>query len=372
MRRRTFLAATAASALPLQTAYAAPTTDLTPRLPAPTGPCLVGTTTRALTDSHRSDPWNGAPTRELALTVFYPASGVRGHRRAPQLVPAAAEVFKGLDSGVLHPELPTSGVNWAATLTHAYVDAPALAGRHPAVLYSPGGADPRTIGTHVAEDLASHGYVVVTIDHPGEASEVVFPDGRLRVIEIIPDVQTDPVQSRIMMNTRFGDVWFVLDHLPELGAPIDLSRVGIYGHSAGGATAAVALEHPLVRAAANLEGYLDTLDGELYPIAQHGTRKPLLLAGTDGFRNERFDRTWSAMLSHGGPVRRTQLSEANHWIWTDYAAFAPQLQSAGLMGPAARAHLVGAIRCGVPAVRKLVHRFFHQALARDGDQMSGE
>jgi hypothetical protein len=120
----------------------------------------------------------------------------------------------------------------------------------------------------------------------------------------------------------------------------------------------VSLEHPLVRAAANLEGYLDTLDGELYPIA----RKPLLLAGTDGFRDERFDRTWSALLSQGGPVRRVELSDANHWIWTDYAAFAPQLQSAGLMTAAARAKLVGASTCGVPVVRRLVREFFDRSL----------
>jgi dienelactone hydrolase len=364
MRRRTFLAtttATAAAALTgIQTASA--DTDRTLRLPAPTGPWPVGTTTRALTDTHRSDPWNGAPTRELALTVYYPATVVHGHQRAPQLAPAAAQVFKQLDAGVLHPELPTSGVNWAATLTHAYVDAPALPGRRPTLVYSPAGADPRTIGTSLAEDLASHGYVVVTMDHPGEASEVVFPDGRLRVIEITPDVLTDPVRSRLMMDTRFADMRFVLDHLSDLHESIDLRRVGVYGHSAGGATAAVSLEHPQVRAAANLEGYLDTLDGELYPIARHGTRKPLLLAGTDGFRDERFDRTWSAVLSHGGPVRRVQLSDANHWIWTDYAAFAPQLQSAGLMTAAARAKLVGASRRGVPAVRRLVREFFNRSL----------
>jgi dienelactone hydrolase len=147
---------------------------------------------------------------------------------------------------------------------------------------------------------------------------------------------------------------------------IDLRRVGVYGHSAGGATAAVSLEHALVRAAANLEGYLDALDGELYPIAQHGTRKPLLLAGTDGFRDARFDRTWSALTSHGGPVRRVELSDANHWIWTDYAAFAPQLQSAGLMTAAARAHLVGASDCGVPAVRRLVRKFFDSSLTFPG------
>jgi N-methylhydantoinase B/oxoprolinase/acetone carboxylase alpha subunit len=43
-------------ALPLSASAA---TDLTPRLPAPTGNWHVGTTTRALVDPDRSDPWNG-------------------------------------------------------------------------------------------------------------------------------------------------------------------------------------------------------------------------------------------------------------------------------------------------------------------------
>ncbi|MFD7160868.1 alpha/beta hydrolase [Kribbella sp. NPDC059898] len=351
MRRRTFLASVAGASLTgIQTASAA--TDRILRLPVPTGPWPVGTTTRALTDRTRSDPWNGSPTREIVLTVFYPATGVRGCQRAPQLAPAAADVFKQLDAGVLHPELPASGVDWAATLTHSYVDAPARPGRRPTLLYSPAGADPRTVGTSLAEDLASHGYVVMTMDHPGEASEVVFPDGRLRVIEISPDVQTDPVQSRLMMDTRFADMRFVLDQLDE--------PVGVYGHSAGGATAAVSLAHPKVRAAVNLEGYLDTLEGELYDIA----KKPLLLAGTDGFRDARFDRSWSAVMAQGGPVRRVELSNANHWIWSDYAALAPQLQSAGLMTAAQRAKLIGSSSCGVPEVRRLVRGFFGPTFRR--------
>ncbi|MFF0270985.1 alpha/beta hydrolase family protein [Kribbella sp. NPDC004536] len=364
MRRRTFLAATtataAASLTGIRTASAA--TDRTLRLPAPTGPWSVGTTTRALTDTGRTDPWNGAPNRELALTVYYPAAVTTGYQRAPQLAPAAAEVFKGLDAGLLHPELPKSGVDWAATLTHSYVDAPALPGRRPTLVYSPGGADPRTIGTSLAEDLASHGYVVITVDHPGEASEVVFPDGRLRVIEISPDVQTDPVQSQLMMDTRFADLRFVLDQLPSLHSAVDTRRVGVYGHSAGGATAAVSLQHRLVRASVNLEGYLDTLTGELYDIP----KKPLLLAGTDGFRDARFDRAWSAVISQGGPVRRVELSDANHWIWTDYAAFASQLQSAGLMTETDRDKLVGASTCAVPVVRRLVRKFFDQNLTFRG------
>jgi dienelactone hydrolase len=166
-----------------------------------------------------------------------------------------------------------------------------------------------------------------------------------------------------MMTTRFADVKFVLDQLETLdGLHLDMQRIGIYGHSAGGATAAVSLDEPRIRAAANLEGYLDTLDGELYPIAQHGASRPLLLAGTDGFRDARFDRTWDAVMSHGGPVRRVELPDANHWIFTDYAALTPQLQSAGLVAPEARAQLIGSTSCGIPAVRKLVRSFFDRSL----------
>ncbi|WP_132217137.1 alpha/beta hydrolase family protein [Kribbella steppae] len=365
MRRRTFTAAVASSVLTgaLSVPAHARRADLTLRLPAPTGRWRVGTTTRHLVDRDRSDPWNGATTRELMTTMFYPAAAVRGYPLAHQLTPAAAEVFKGLDAGVLHPELPTSGVDWAATMTHSSVDAPAIPVRRPVLLYSPGGADPRTIGTSLAEDLASHGYVVILIDHPGEASEVEFPDGRLRTIELPPEVQIDPVLSRKMMTTRFADVTFVLDRLGSLGGPrLDLRRIGIYGHSAGGATAAVSLEDHRIRAAANLEGYLDTLDGELYPIAQHGTSRPLLLAGTDGFRDARFDHTWAAVMSHGDPVRRVELPDANHWVFTDYAALAPQLQSAGLVTPEARAGLIGRTACGIPDVRTLVRTFFERSL----------
>jgi dienelactone hydrolase len=381
MRRRTFLAAAASTAFAggLSTTPAFAATELKLRLPAPTGPHRVGTTMLHLVDPTRSDPWNGATTRELMTTIYYPALLTRGYPLAPHLTPAAAAVFAGLDAGLLHPELPPTGIDWAATKTHSYAGAPALAVRRPVLLYSPGGADPRTIGTSVAEDLASHGYVVVTVDHPGETSEVDFPGRPPRIIEITPEVQTDPVLNRTMMTTRFADITFVLDQLERVASghnpdasdrplprnlhrALDLRRVGTYGHSAGGATAAQSMDQDhRIHAAANLEGYLDLADGSLYPIAQHGTRRPLLLAGTDGFHNARFDRTWSALQSHGGPVRRTQLPHANHWAFTDYAPFAPQLVTAGLMTREARANLVGDMPNTV-AVRTLLRTFFHRAL----------
>ncbi len=363
---------------------------VTLRLPAPTGPHRIGVTTLHLVDPARLDPWHpDLGARELMTTIFYPAGDVRGHPIAPQLTPAAAEAFKTIDAGFLHPELPTEGVDWAATRTHSHTGAPAQPVRRPVLLYSPGGADPRTIGTGIAEELASHGYVVVTIDHPGETSEVEFPGGRVRTIDLPVDPKTDPQALRTMLSTRIADTRFVLDELtalaagrnpdaearelPEnLGLALDLRRVGMYGHSAGGGTAAEAMyEDRRIDAAVNLEGYLDYLpdepgqEGELFPVASNGVDRPLLLVGTDGYRDARFERSWSAMLAHPrGCTRWRQLENATHWVFTDYGAEAPQLQAAGLMSAENRVRLVGAIEPAesVPAVRGHVLSFFAQHL----------
>ncbi|WP_411144418.1 alpha/beta hydrolase [Streptomyces sp. x-80] len=370
------------------------TDGVTVRLPAPTGPHRIGVTTLHLVDRSRRDPWDsGITVREVMTTVFYPARDVRGHPVAPQLTAGAAEWFARLDVP-LHLGLPVSGVDWAATMTHAHTGAPAQAVRRPVVLYTPGGVDPRTLGTGIAEELASHGYVVVTIDHPGETSEVEFPGAtgqREKIRCTVLRGEPGPETFRTMIDTRIADTRFVLDQLAvlaagrnpdaegralpqDLGRALDLRRVGIYGHSAGGTAAAEAMyEDRRIGAAVNLEGYLDHppeqpgQDGELFPVARYGVDRPLLLLGTDGFRDARFDRSWSAMLAHPrGHTRRRQLDHATHWVFTDYAVIAPQLQAAGLIPAAARNNLVGTISpaVSVPTVRHHVHTFFARHLPR--------
>ncbi|MFG2222505.1 alpha/beta hydrolase [Streptomyces sp. NPDC048644] len=365
------------------------------RLPAPTGPHPVGSVALHLVDRSRRDPWeDGISVRELMVTVCYPARTVHGRPRAPQLTADAAPWFARVDTAV-HPELPRSGVDWAATLTHAHPGTPAQTVRRPVLLYSPGGGDPRTVGTGVAEELASHGYVVVTVDHPGDASEVDFPSGTAERDKVRPtvfrgDPRSDPRQFRTAIDTRITDLRFVIDQLgllaagrnPDadsrtlptgLGRALDLRRVGGYGHSAGGTAVAEALyEDRRIGAAVNLEGFLDHPpqapgeEGELFPVARHGVDRPLLLLGSERFAGRaQLARSWSAMLSRpGGRTERGLIGNAAHWVFTDYAAVAPQLQAAGLMSAARRTALVGALppRESVPAVRRHVRTFFDRHL----------
>ncbi|MFE9737944.1 alpha/beta fold hydrolase [Streptomyces sp. NPDC006477] len=332
------------------------------RLPPPTGPYPVGAEVRHLVDPTRNDPWVPAiGVRELMVTVLTPAVPGRGFPRMPQLTPGAAGMFTVLGP-LIRPHLPREGVDWAATLTHARLGAPPLPdGRRPVLLYSPGGGDSRAMGSSLAIELASYGWTVVTVDHPGDASEVEFPEtrpGRRRVRETALRPDLDAATFRTMVDTRVADLRFVLDAL-------GLERVGLYGHSAGGTAVAQALhEDRRVAAAAVLEGYLDLMDGTLLPVARDGVDRPVLLAGTDGFRDDRLDRSWAALLAHGGPVVRRHLDDSDHWVFTDYAAVVPQLQKAGLMSAEGRADMVGTIAPGtsVPAVRRLLRTFFARHL----------
>ncbi|WP_343236437.1 alpha/beta hydrolase [Streptomyces sp. NEAU-S7GS2] len=368
--------------------------DLTVRLPAPTGPHRIGVTTLYLVDRARRDPWGPLPVREVMVTVFYPARTVRGYPVAPQMTRGAAERLPFIEP-LFHEGLPVKGVNWAATRTHAHTGAPAQTVRRPVLLYSPGGGDPRTFGTAIAEQLASRGYVVVTIDHPGDGSEVEFPHaraGRKKVRETVfrGDPRSDPKMFRTVIGTRIADTRFVLNQLealaagrnpdaegrplPErLGRALDLRRVGIYGHSAGGTTAAETMyEDRRLHAAINLEGFLDHppaspgQEGQLFPIARYGTDRPLLLLGTDGFRYKKeLERSWSATLAHPhGCTSRRQLDHTAHGVFTDFAAIVPQLQDAGLMTAAHRIKLVGAADPAesVPLVRHHVLSFFARHL----------
>ncbi|MCE6994718.1 alpha/beta hydrolase [Saccharothrix sp. S26] len=361
--------------------------DLTPTLPAPTGRHQVGVTALHLVDADRPDPWPDAAgrPREVLVSVRYPALDVRGHPVAPQLTPGVAATLPLVRPWV-YPNLPPSGVAWGATPTHSHVDAPARPVRRPVVLYSPGLVDPAAFGTNTAEELASRGYVVVSIDHPGEAFAVDLPGGP-RPIALPGRPDADPALYRTVIATRLADTAFVLDRLEvlaaggnpdaggrplpaNLGRALDLRRVGMYGQGLGGTIAAEGMhEDRRIDAAINMEGFLDYhpdqpgQDGELLPVAQQGVDRPLLLLGTEGFQNDRYRRAWSAVLAHGC-ARQHVIADANHWALTDFAAVAPQLHAAGLMDDAELAAMVGTLppSTSVPTVRRQVVSFFDRHL----------
>ncbi|MFE0381090.1 alpha/beta hydrolase family protein [Streptomyces inhibens] len=305
-----------------------------------------------MTDRQRRDPWVGAQShRELMVSVRYPARADAGrYPRAPQMTAREAAGFDALNN--FSEQVPRGKVDWAATRTYAHKGAPVAArdpGRRlPVVLYSPGAGDPRSLGSTLCDDLASRGYVVVSIDHTYEAPAVEFPGGRVARSVMQAEIAKAGKAGRItelmkkVSDVRVADTRFVLDELAKPGAAsalparlraaLDLDAVGMFGHSAGGFTAAQTMhDDRRIKAAVNMDGvmgYTQRDDDPSNPstVGLDGVDRPLLLMGMEG-DNHHTVASWGAVWRHstGTWLRDLTLSGSRHASYTDAEALIPQI-----------------------------------------------
>jgi predicted dienelactone hydrolase len=365
-RRRLLGAASAAAAaglVPAPAAAAGPA-PLRPTLPAPTGPYPVGAVDLHLVDHDRPDPWLPDRRRELMVTVRYPSRPTGREPRMPYLPPLTAR--RQDEDAARTLGIPTGRVDWAGMVTHARTGAPPR-GRHPVVLYSPGGGRLRAEGTVLVEDLASHGHVVVTVDHTYEAPAVQFPGGRLEV-QRLPDL--DPTELlRRLLYTRVADTRFVLDRLPlarRFGA--DPARVGMFGHSAGGfTTAETMLVDRRIDAGVDLDGSMAFSfgAGDFGEVVHRGLDRPFLLMGAgdaSGVPHTHVHSVdWGQFWDRStGWKRDLYVAAGEHFTFTDVQVLLPQLARAFALPDAAVTGSVGTVDPGriVAALRAYVTAFF--------------
>jgi predicted dienelactone hydrolase len=237
-------------------------------LPAPSGPYAVGRTELDWTDPARSDPLaeQADLPRELAIWIWYPAQADASQATAPYFPPAWAQA-RNQDQGVgilIEREL-------TKLQTHSYENASLASTQatYPVLIMEPGLGPAIPDYTVLAENLASHGYIVVGINPTYSSNLVVFPDGRVVTrsdMGTIPDSATRQELDQIgnsLLAVWAKDVSFVLDRLQSLNASpgstfeqrLDLEQVGVFGHSFGGATALAFCEQdPRCKAGADLDG----------------------------------------------------------------------------------------------------------------------
>ncbi len=171
-------------------------------------------------------------------------------------------------------------------------------GTYPLIIFSHGAFGTKSSNKSLCRELASHGYVVASIDHTyqclytkDENGRAVWMDrGYMKEI-LAEDAHADRRQSyeyyRKWMAVRTGDINFVLDYmLKEAQARdaqavyklVDGNRIGVMGHSLGGSAAlgigrmrddvgaAAALESPFMCDIKGVEGGEFVFEEEAYPI----------------------------------------------------------------------------------------------------------
>ncbi len=264
--------------------------DMRLRLPEPTGPFAVGRTSFDWVDKTRTDVLSPHPgtKRELMVWVWYPASknGASGTN---------TYVSDGYRNAIEQHEGPILS-GWVKrdlrlVQPESLKDAPVAEEQtsYPVILMKSGIGASSTDYTTLAEDLASHGYLVVGNDSPYSTVVTVFHDGR----KVERTAAGNPGEGASLsaweqaigplLQTWTADTGFELDQLKLLNetpgrffGKLNLQQVGIFGHSFGGATSAEFC-HEDVRCKAGVD-----VDGQPFgEVVLSGVTKPFLLILSD-------------------------------------------------------------------------------------------
>jgi hypothetical protein len=239
----------------LPTALQTAVTGAPIELPPPGGPHRVGRASYHAVDPTRGEPFTPDTTdhREVVFHVWYPAAAEGRERAAFIDVSPQDSVFRRSYSFMGVETLPR-------VRSHAYADVALshVARRYPVILFSHGLGAVAKLYTSFLENLASHGYIVVGVDHPYFSAAFTLPDGRT-----VRNLSRPEFRQRDVV-TQAQDLVFVLDLLERIDRDptsrfahrLDLRNVGVFGQSRGGFAAphACRLDRRF-RACANLDGY---------------------------------------------------------------------------------------------------------------------
>jgi len=316
-------------------------------LPPPTGHFAVGRLRYELAEPLSIDPT--APDehrgRRLVLWIWYPAETGTGQPAAyiPEPLRSPLRARSGAITRLI---VRDSDLVRVQARTGARVAGSGQA--YPVLLLKSGIGALALDYTTLAEILASNGYVVIGSDAPHSSVLTAYADGTVLGRTGLGHPPADrPAAFEPLVRLWAADTRYELDALTRLNAQptgllahrLDLTHVGVLGHSFGGATAAeFCREDQRCKAAADIDGRL------FGPAAQQGLPKPFLFLMSDHSRERDPDASlvmaqfrvfWSKLPAS---KRLTTIKGTRHFNFSDNALRWNLLigRLAGAVGPIER------------------------------------
>ena len=261
-------------------------------IPKPSGKYAVGTT--AFTSGEERDEVLSPGTkRRISARVYYPVmkEAVDGLEKVQYM---SQDMFKGLKDAFKLPFNYDKETAAGNNISECYKDAPRIVGeKFPLIIFNHGYQSYREGNSFLCIELASHGYVVMTVGHPLEgvcteyddASPVFFDKKLLKTANkpFIPNCialnklcrmkgsDKELTEEIDKYQEKFGsffikrlpewekDIYTALSHAKmSMGDMIDLNKgIGLTGHSFGGAVAYyLCMKDPQFKCGVNIDGML--------------------------------------------------------------------------------------------------------------------
>ncbi len=224
-------------------------------LPKPGGAYSVGTLTYFWSDDGRTFEYSKhkGDMRSIAVQVWYPAEKDSSAQRAPYAA---------------------GNANYDMVKTHSFLYAPFAKNisEAPLILIIPGRGMERFAYTSIIEEMASHGFVVASIDMP-ELGYMILPDGKeiktAKRFAPPPGLMAGPYENvdafyEEAVKLGIQDIEFALKKIAALNTndpsgrftgKINMEEIGVFGHSLGGRIAGeLAAGNNKIAAFAAMEG----------------------------------------------------------------------------------------------------------------------
>jgi predicted dienelactone hydrolase len=258
-------------------------------LPKPTGKYKAGSQYLYLkTNQDEIITPKTADKRALMIKVWYPAS-LNNEKTEPYLNDGDRAGF------AKKYRLPASVFNYLDYVkTHTFINPSIAKGKFPVLIFSHGYYSNASGYYALIEEIVSHGYIVMNINHTYESTGALFPNGEIKLYSTAYDKEHNNKEMAEMtwnaiqnykkatnsneqytaienlihnyiateITLRWSkDISLVVDELEKwnkstfLAKHIDTSKIGVFGHSQGGAAAGQALlDDKRIKAGINIDG----------------------------------------------------------------------------------------------------------------------
>jgi predicted dienelactone hydrolase len=343
------LAGLALGLLILAAATALPALLPVPHAPTPTGPYKVGTVTYVLSDGTRRELYSGKDEpRRFVIQVWYPARPVPGAQPAPWM-PGARRLARLISAWIRMPFFFLDHLSLVQS--HSYPEAPLeQAGvPYPVLVFSHGWGGFRAQNAYQTQELASHGYVVVGMEHPYGSMVTVFGDGQVAHNNPAALPYNDPRPEYLPAARRLADQWagdigYALDQLARLhkddpqgrltGA-LDMDKIGLFGHSTGaGAVVQFSGTDPRCKAGFAEDVYLAPVSER---VLESGLPQPFAFMFCQVWAEDKAgenNQAFHHLESHlAAPHAAMHILGTTHYDFTDLPALSPLAHALGLKGP---------------------------------------
>ena len=302
-----------------------------------TGIYKVGTKRMVLVDTTRENWYNGdyGPNRKLMTQVWYPANIYKSDKKSNYIDNKKALTYTINLQGYDVPDILSDQVGFISC--NSWEDAQPLHGsKFPVLIFSHGHGGLRTQNTNQVEELVSHGYIVIAVDHTFDSGFVEFPNGDV-VYSLTSRPNDDPlIETPEQFYTRFGyrvdDINFLIKQIDnfndvdiDLNAIMDKNNIGIFGHSFGGLTAFYTTYfNDQIKSCFALDGWFEPLPDSLL---NKDINKPIMHIGQNNkgenqfWNNINFTKMDTFIRNNSKYSLMIDIPGSFHYDYTDFTYF---------------------------------------------------